>query len=70
MAFCSFAKDSAMFDSTPIENMFLLEHMPHLPDDCVRVYLYARMLCYHPEMGGDTAEIAKALRMEENAQRL
>jgi len=67
MAFCSFAKDSAMFDSTPIENMFLLEHMPHLPDDCVRVYLYARMLCYHPEMGGDTAEIAKALRMEENA---
>lgn len=66
MAFCSFAKDSAMFDSTPIENMFLLEHMPHLPDDCVRVYLYARMLCYHPEMGGDIAEIAKALRMEED----
>ena len=67
MAFCSFARDSAMFDSTPIENMFLLEHMPHLPDDCVRVYLYARMLCYHPEMGGDTAEIAKALRMEEDS---
>lgn len=67
MAFCSFAKDSAMFDSTPIENMFLLEHMPHLPDDCLRVYLYARMLCYHPEMGGGAEEIAKALRMEEDA---
>lgn len=56
-----------MFDSTPIENMFLLEYLPHLPDDCVRVYLYARMLCYHPEMGGDLAEIGKALHLDEDA---
>ena len=32
MAFCSFSKDSAMFDSTPIENMFLLEYLPTAPE--------------------------------------
>lgn len=56
-----------MFDSTPIENMFLLEYLPHVPGDCLRVYLYGRMLCFHPEMGSDISDIAKALRMDEEA---
>lgn len=67
MSFCSYSKDAAMFDSTPIENMFLLEYMPDAPEGYVRVYLYVRMLCAHPELGGDPAEVAQALRMEEDA---
>ena len=67
MPFCSFSKDSAMFDSTSIENMFLLEYLPTAPDGFLRVYLYARMLSLHPELGGDIADVAKALHMDEDA---
>ena len=49
MPFCSFGENAAMFDMTPIDNMFLLEYMPGAPRDYVCVYLYARMLCLHPE---------------------
>ena len=44
MPFCSFDRESAMYDVTPIENMFLLEYLPMAPEDYLRVYLYARML--------------------------
>ncbi len=37
MPFCSFAEGAAMFDATPIENMFLLEYLPIVPDDFLRV---------------------------------
>lgn len=67
MAFISFAEGSAMFDSTPIENLFLMEHLPAAPEACLRVYLYARMLALHPELGGDMAETARFLRMDEDA---
>ncbi len=65
--FCGYSKDAAMFDATPIDNMFLLEYMPDAPEGFVRVYLYARMLCQHPELGGELADVAKALHMEEDA---
>lgn len=67
MAFLSFDRGAAMYDATPIENMFLLEYLPSAQDDCLRVYLYARVLCLHPEMGGSVGEIARALRMSEEA---
>lgn len=67
MPFCSFSKDSAMFDSTSIENMFLLEYLPTAPEGFLRVYLYARMLSLHPELGEDIADVAKALHMDEDA---
>ena len=67
MSFCSFSRDAAMFDVTPVENMFLLEYLPSAPEGFLRVYLYARMLCAHPELGGEIADMAKALRMEEDA---
>lgn len=66
MAFCSFSKHAAMYDATPIENIFLLEYLPTAPDDFLRVYLYARMLCLHPELGGDLEDVAKALRMDRD----
>ena len=56
-----------MFDSTPIENLFLLEYLPAAPDAFLRVYLYARMLALHPELGGDLSQMARALRLDEDA---
>lgn len=67
MPFCSFSKDSAMFDSTSIENMFLLEYLPTAPDGFLRVYLYARMLSLHPELCDGIEDMARALDMEEDA---
>lgn len=66
MSFCRFSKGTAMFDVTPIENMFLLEYLPAAPEGFLRVYLYARMLCLHPELGSDIAEMARSLNMEED----
>jgi len=65
MPFCSFSDGAAMFDVTPIENMFLLEYLPTAPEGFLRVYLYARMLCLHPELGGEIADMARALHMDE-----
>ena len=56
-----------MFDSTPIENMFLLEYLPTAPEGFLRVYLYARMLCLHPELGGEIGDVARALHMDEDS---
>ena len=66
MSTFSFAEGAAMFDSTPIENLFLLEYLPAAPEAFLRVYLYARVLALHPELGG-LRELARALRMEEDA---
>lgn len=67
MSFFTFAEGSAMFDSTPIENLFLMEYLSTAPEACLRVYLYARMLALHPELGGDMAETARFLHMDEEA---
>ena len=40
MAFCSFDDSAALFDSTPVENMFITEYMLRAPGDFVKVYLY------------------------------
>lgn len=66
MAFCAFSDRAGLFDVTPIENIFLMEYLPMAPDNYLKVYLYARMLCLHPEMGSDMADMAKALAMDED----
>ncbi len=66
MPFCSFDRDAALYDATPIENMFLLEYLPTAPDGYLRVYLYARMLCLHPELGDGLDDVARALHMDES----
>ena len=65
MAFLSVDQGSAMYDATPVENMFLLEYLPSAQDDYLRVYLYARMAVAHPELAGGVADIARALRLTE-----
>ena len=66
MAFCSFSDGAAMYDATPIENLFLMEYMFDAPEQALKVYLYARMLALHPELGGSTSDMAKALRLTED----
>ena len=65
MSLISYQNGAALFDATPIENMFLIEYLPTAPEEFLRVYLYARMLCLHPELGDSMEEISRALHMEE-----
>ena len=65
MAFCSFDDSAALFDSTPVENMFITEYMLRAPGDFVKVYLYALMLCYHPTPRMSLSSMAKDLDMPE-----
>ena len=66
MSTFSFAENAAMFDSTPIENLFLLDYLPRAPEAFLRVYLYTRVLALHPELGDSLQHIALALHMEED----
>lgn len=65
MAFCSFEEGAALFDCTPVENMFISEYMLRAPGDFVKVYLYALMLCYHDAQRMSLASMARDLDMEE-----
>ena len=64
MPFCTHDRSAGLYDSTPIENMFLTEYLPSAPDDYLRVYLYLRMLCLHPEMGDSVEEVGRALHLD------
>ena len=61
MAFCSFDESAALFDATPVENMFISEYMLRAPGDFVKVYLYGLMLCYHASERMSLASMARDL---------
>ena len=61
MAYCEYPRDFMAYDITPVENLFLMEHMPHAPGDYVRVYLYGLMLCRYPSEDASAETVAKAL---------
>ena len=65
MAYCAFDKDAALFDATPVDNMFISEYMLRAPGDYVKVYLYALMLCAHPSERMSNASMARDLDMTE-----
>ena len=65
MAFCTFDDGAALFDSTPVENMFITEYMLRAPGDFVKVYLYGLMLCYHHAERMSLSSMAKDLDMQE-----
>ena len=64
MALAAFSDNFALYDVTPVENIFLLEYMPYAPGDYVRVYLYGLMLCRYPDREGTAESMGKALNME------
>lgn len=61
MAFCSFDSSAALFDATPVENMFISEYMLRAPGEFVKVYLYGLMLCYHQAERMSLASMARDL---------
>ena len=65
MAFCAFDDGAALFDSTPVENMFITEYMLRAPGNFVKVYLYGLMLCYHSAARMSLASMGKDLDMPE-----
>ena len=70
MAFCSFDESAALFDATPVENMFISEYMLHAPGDFVKVYLYGLMLCYHSSERMSLASMARDLDVtQEDVER-
>ena len=70
MAFCAFDDSVAGFDVTPVENMFISEYMLRAPGDCVKVYLYGLMLCYHNQERMSLTGMARDLDLtEEDVER-
>lgn len=70
MAFCSFDDSAALFDATPVENMFISEYMLRAPGDFVKVYLYGLMLCYHHSERMSLASMARDLDVtQEDVER-
>jgi len=65
MAFCGFDENAALFDATPVENMFITEYMLRAPGDFVKVYLYGLMFCYHPAARMSLPSMARDLDMAE-----
>ena len=47
--------------------MCIRDSLPTAPDGFLRVYLYARMLSLHPELGEDLEDMARALNMDTEA---
>ena len=64
MSYCTFADGAAIYDATPIENLFLVEYLYDAPAPALKVYLYARMLALHPELGEGVEDVANALKMD------
>jgi len=62
MAQLKCSDDFALYDVTPVENLFLLEYLPHATGDQVRVYLYALMQC-RQKVDCSVEGLARALRM-------
>lgn len=65
MAFCSFGENYALFDITPVENMFLQEYMLRAPGNYVKAYLYGLMQCYHPAEAMTLPRMARDMDMPE-----
>ncbi len=55
--------DFALYDVTPVENLFILEYLPHATGDQARVYLYALMQC-RQKAECSVEGLSRALRMK------
>lgn len=65
MPIFQFADQFAMFDVTPLENLFIEEYMLRAPGDFVKVYIYGLRLCYHPGKDLSIPYMARAMGLEE-----
>lgn len=60
----TFDSQYTAFDVTPVSNQFILEYLPGAKDEYVKVYLYALMLCAHPQEDMSLEALARALALE------
>lgn len=60
-----FEDQYTMFDVTPVDNLFILEHMPGAQGDHVKAYLYGLMQCYHPQQASSIEQMGQDLNMTE-----
>ncbi|MCL1796061.1 MAG: DnaD domain protein [Clostridia bacterium] len=63
MRLFGFADQYTMFDTTPVENLFIQEYMLRADGEFVKVYLYGLMQCYHPARDATIETIARDLEM-------
>ncbi|MDO4546960.1 MAG: DnaD domain protein [Clostridia bacterium] len=61
----SLSDNYALYDVTPIENLFLLEFMPYAPGDAVKVYLYGLAVCRYPDKDLSIKGVSRALEIPE-----
>ena len=59
----SFSEGTALYDITPVENIFILEYMANAPGDYVKVYLLGLTMCHHADESYSISKMAKELKM-------
>ena len=59
----SFSNGNALYDITPVENIFILEYMANVPGDYVKVYLLGLAMCYHADDSYSVSKLAKDLSL-------
>ena len=65
MTICRFSSDAARQEFTPVDNLFIAEHLPHATGLQVQVYLYGLMQCHYPSMGEQP--LSEALGLSDEA---
>ncbi len=60
---CVFSNEAAMYDVTPLENIFISEYLPRAEGEYVKAYIYGLMLCRNPQI--PASDIGTALDMTE-----
>ncbi len=66
MAAVSFSEGNALYDITPVENIFILEYMANVPGDYIKVYLLGLTMCCHADEDYTISTMAKALSLPED----
>ena len=66
MAAVSFSEGNALYDITPVENIFILEYMANAPGEYIKVYLLGLTMCYHSNEEYSVSKMASALSITED----
>lgn len=66
MAAVSFSEGNALYDITPVENIFILEFMANAPGEYIKVYLLGLTMCYHSDEEYSISKMASALSITED----
>ena len=65
MTICRFSSDAARQEFTPVDNLFIAEHLRHATGPQLQAYLYGLMQCHYPSMGEQP--LSEALGLSDEA---